>query len=325
MRKFILLLFLIGFYTVSYCQLIKGTIVDAKTKSTIYSASVYFDGTFVGTNSDLNGYFELDASKNSSMPLTISAIGYYSTRLVNYSSGKPLIIQLTPKVYELKEAVVKTKSLRWKRYRNLKLFKEEFLGTTANAFGCEITNENDITFNYDSDKDTLKAFALKPILIKNKALGYSVTYYLDKFEYYKKKRATFFSGNIIFTEYITTEKTLKSCYERRKQTYLGSRMHFIRALWVNDLKANKFTIEDLEYKILNYGDIVSLDDGNRKFIKYPRNLIIERGKATSYIFFLKEYVYFDKTGYFDPAGINWKGDMVDQRIADWLPYEYSTE
>jgi hypothetical protein len=58
MRKFILLFLFINFYIVAYNQVIKGTILDKKTKSPIYFASVYFNGTFVGTHSDQNGYFD---------------------------------------------------------------------------------------------------------------------------------------------------------------------------------------------------------------------------------------------------------------------------
>ncbi len=82
--------------------------------------------------------------------------------------------------------------------------------------------------------DTLKAFALKPILIINKALGYNITYYLDKFEYYKPGNSFFFMGNIIFNE----DSTKKMLYERRrKNAFLGSRMHFFRALWTDDLNS----------------------------------------------------------------------------------------
>ena len=73
----------------------------------------------------------------------------------------------------MNDVVINGKSLARERERNLNLFREAFLGTTANAEECEIINENDITFNYDSDRDTLKAFASKPIIINNMALGYT--------------------------------------------------------------------------------------------------------------------------------------------------------
>jgi len=324
MKKLKLVFLFVILCATAFNQVIKGTIFDQKTDSVICFATVYFNGTFVGTSSDLNGKFRLNISKNVSMPLTISAVGYYSVTLTDFSTSEPLVIYLKPKTYDLSEAVISSKSLERKRRRNLILFKEEFLGITDNAQECEILNEKDITFNYDSDDDTVKAFALKPILVENKALGYKITYYLDKFEYYKRKEATFFSGNIIFQEDATTEETQKHLAEMRKNAYLGSRMHFFRALWSNDLKSNGFTVNNSSYQSLLPKEIV-IQPYNNKYLSYIENLYVDYGKSVSYIHFLKKNVYFDKTGYFDPSGINWKGRMAMQRIADWLPYEYSIE
>jgi hypothetical protein len=143
MIKFIFILLFFNFNIVAYSQVIKGIVLERKTNNPVL-ATIYFSGTFVGTLSDLNGNFELDISKNNSMPLTISSVGYYSITLTDYSKVKPLIIYLTPKVHELKEVVISSKSLARKRNVYLNKFKDVFLGTTYNARNCEIINENDI-------------------------------------------------------------------------------------------------------------------------------------------------------------------------------------
>jgi len=324
MRKYILIILFSNVYLVAYNQLIDGIIMDRETEIPIPFASVYFSGTFAGTTSDQDGNFKIDVSENASMPLTISAVGYYSFSLNDFSIGESFRIYLTPKVHEIAEVVLIGKSLTRDRKKNLKLFKQEFLGTTANARRCEIINDDDITFNYGSDNDTLKAFALNPILISNGALGYSITYYLDKFEYYKKKHTIFFTGNIIFNEDLTSNESLKQFYEkRRKYAYSGSRMHFFRALWADDLKSAKFMIKNSENKDLHYKDIVIQEAFYNKFFRYTENLEIYYSTGLSNIKFLKEQVFFDQDGYFDPSGISWEGEMGRQRIADWLPYEYS--
>jgi hypothetical protein len=178
MRKLMLLFLCVIFYTTAYSQVIKGTILDGHTKNPIMSASIYFNGTFVGTSSDQNGKFELDISNNTSLPLTISSIGYNSVTLKEYAGSERFVISLTPRVYELGEVIIENKKFKKKRRANLKLFKNEFLGTTFNALDCKIINENDITFTYSSDKDTIKAFTSKPIIIHNRSLGYKVTYFL---------------------------------------------------------------------------------------------------------------------------------------------------
>lgn len=332
MNKFILIFLLANFNIVAYNQVIKGTVLEKNTNSPIF-ATIYFNGTFVGTQSDLKGNFELDISKNASMPLTISSIGYYSVTLTDFLTYKPLIVYMTPKVYEMSEVVISSKSLVKRRIANLNLFKKVFLGSTDNARNCKIINENDITFNYANDRDTLKAFASKPILIHNMSLGYKITYYLDKFEYYKKDRTMFYAGSMIFNEDLVSDETHKQLYvERRKDAYLGSRMHFFRALWADDLESAGFRVKNSANINLNYNDIVEHSLTNSlnnhiKFLKYSKSLSILYDTRLTNIDFLKEKVHFDKDGYFDQTGlsIRWEGDMLDKRVGDMLPYTYNIE
>jgi hypothetical protein len=305
---------------------IKVIISDKHTYSKIWLSYVYFNGTFAGTTSDEHGYFELDISKHSSMPITISAIGYYSLTMTNFSVSEPLMVYLTPKVFELSEIVVSARSDPKNRKENLQLFRTAFLGKTANAQKCKIINESDITFDNLPDNDTLKAFASNPIMIENKALGYKITYYLDRFEYYKNSKTILFYGNIIFTEDATMEETKKETIEhRRKYAYLGSRMHFFRALWTDSLASAGFTIKSPATEKLDYKDIIFIDVNGEKYLKNSENLSIRFNKSISNIVFLHENTFFAKNGYFDPLTIGWKGEMAKQRIADWLPYEYTAE
>jgi len=331
MRKLLLLMLFVSFYAVSFNQvIIEGKIFDKKTKERICFATVYLDGSFVGTSSDSNGEFRLNIPHNTYMPLTVSSVGYYSVTLPDFSIDKPIIIHLIPKEYQINEVVVSTKSLVKKRKENLRLFKDTFLGTTENAMNCIITNEQDISFNYDTDRDTLKAFASKPICINNNALGYNVTYYLDKFEYYRKSHSFTYQGNVIFNEDLAGETTDKQLYEtERKSTYLGSKMHFFRALWANDLLSAGFLVKNSSNESLNCQDIVIQEtcklsnalNRNKKYLKYPSNLKILYHSRLSEINFLKPKVKFDEAGFFD-LGIFWDGDMVTRRIGDLLPFEY---
>lgn len=260
------------------------------------------------------------------MPLTISAIGYFSVTLNNLSAEKPLKIYLEPKMFELNEVVVKDKSHARERKEKLTIFRNEFLGTTGNASNCEILNENDIRFIYNADNDTIKAYATKPILINNKALGYKITYYLDKFEYCKQGNSFFFNGNIIFDKDSTTDESKVKYYERkRKNAYIGSRMHFFRALWINDLNSAGFTVRNSANEILRYNKMVFQKNDRTKYLKYYGGLGISlyTKQPTSYIVFLKDEIFFDANGYFDAPGISWEGEMARQRIADLLPFEYT--
>jgi hypothetical protein len=101
MKKFIIFFILANFYLPSYNQLIRGTVRDQNTDIPINYAVIYFNGTFVGTKSDSNGDFELDISKNESMPLTISALGNYSVILTDLAPDRKYQINLVPKIFEL--------------------------------------------------------------------------------------------------------------------------------------------------------------------------------------------------------------------------------
>jgi hypothetical protein len=308
----------------AFSQVIRGRVLEKDSGTPVGFAYLYFSGTFNGTQTDASGNFELDVSKYSNLPLTISAVGYYSNTLNDFSIRKFHTVYLTPKLYMLSEVTVRSKSLARKRYENMRIFKDEFLGKTSNAGSCVILNENDITFNYNTDRDTLKAFALKPILVDNRALGYSITYYLDKFEYIRESKSFNFKGNIVFKEDLSVEAEDKSALEKRRRfAYLGSRMNFFRSMWYNELKSSGFVIRNSNNKVLSYRELVIEHEGN-KYLKYGEPLLISYySRVLSILNFLDDSIYFRSDGYFDPAAATWEGELAIKRIADWLPYEYA--
>jgi hypothetical protein len=118
MRKPILLFLLFNFSTIGQAQVIKGTIQDQQNDSMINSASVYINGTSIGTHSDQYGYFELDISNFGSMPLTISALGYVSSTLSDFPGDRQFVIYLTPKIFELEEVVISSSPSAKAKERN---------------------------------------------------------------------------------------------------------------------------------------------------------------------------------------------------------------
>ncbi|RLD92184.1 MAG: hypothetical protein DRJ13_16825 [Bacteroidetes bacterium] len=316
------LIFLLALLPASaFSQIVKGRIIDIQTRKPVPFAAVYFNGTFVGTTSDQTGNFQINVTSFVSMPLTISAIGYYSYTLTDFSIGGPVVILLAPKIYEIGEVEISGNTAARRRKVNLKAFRNEFLGKTPNARKCEILNEEVISFFYDSNKDTIRAYAMEPIQIQNTALAYEVTYYLDKFEFNKRSTSLFFSGNILFSEDDSTYR--RFTMNKRKRTFLGSRMHFFRALWADELYSTKFTVKSPSGDKLSYEDMVILSPMNTKFMKYPESLVIHYAVKWSKINFKSEFAYFASDGYFDPAEIGWEGEMGKKRIGDSLPYEYN--
>lgn len=323
MKWYIYIFLLTNLHFATYGQVVRGIVLNEQTHDAISDAAVYFAGTFVGTTADVEGNFELDITHHASRPLTISAVGYYSYSLTDFTPGEIDTVYLKPKVYEIGEVVISTKSLERKRKINLNIFRKEFLGTSFNARRCRILNEEDITFNYHDDTDTLKAFASQPILVENKALGYHVTYYLNEFLLIRRSRTIYLTGDIFFNEDMTDLYTDIRTYERRRRyAYTGSCMHFFRSLWANDLGSGNFRIKIPGGADLSCQQVVVKDEDGRKYFTYPEDLEIWYFSNYSHIEFLKEHVFFEQNGYYDPVGILWRGPMSKQRVGDWLPYEY---
>lgn len=208
----------------------------------------------------------------------------------------------------------------------MRVFRDEFIGLTKNAGDCYIMNEGDITFNYQSCKDTLRATARKPLIIVNKSLAYQITYYLENFEYDKIHNTTFFKGNIIFDLDLAATSGQREEYEkRREKAYRGSCQHFFSALWMNRTQVEGFSVQEAQsMQPVSYQDIV-IDVQGKKYFSYHENLEIYFNNFLSTATFRGPGVYFAKDGFFEPEGVLWYGTMSMDRIAEWLPYEYSPQ
>ena len=325
MKQVCLGFLLLSFSQVLSGQILHGRVLDAETQEPIPLASVFFDGTFAGTSTDEQGNFKLDVSKYFSRSLKISAMGYSPYSLENLDPGKSYSILLARDLYEIEELTVVGNVIAKKRKAYMRIFRNEFIGLTTNARRCYIMNEEDITFNYNSDQDTLRAHALKPLEIHNDALGYHLEYHLESFEFVKETQKVSYQGSIVFTFDLAWEGYRSNVFKRRRRyAYTGSCKEFIRTLWQNSLKSSGYSIRNYYTgEALKYKDVVTQDSLGKKYLKYPGNLDIHYYNYISRISFLKEEAFFDQDGFFDPAAIMWSGKMAAQRIADFLPYEYS--
>jgi hypothetical protein len=338
-RKLLVALFCICISTTIQSQIIKGTILDAVSKKPVFYATAYINGSFVATYSDEKGEFELDITGYSSMPLIISALGYFSLTVNEIPKGNKLDIYLKPRVFELDEILVTSsggRKSRRQRAENLKLFRDIFIGETINSRRCEISNEDDIRFQFSSNKDTMTVYSVNPLVINNNGLGYTVTYFLDRFEYCISDMLLDMAGNILFKEDISAKNREKRMFEKRRiRAYIGSRMHFFRALYENKLGDEGFTMRD-SLMVLTYEEASGIKDTTGsddlpKIVLYKRRVpeayfVDHSSEAiSSRILLRKQFFIFKKNGYFDGTAVIWEGEMAKQRIGDWLPYEYKPE
>ncbi len=80
-----------------HSQLLNGTVYD-ENKQTIPGASVYLDGTSIGTVTDDNGNYKLAVANKINTILVASFIGYESYFVQNPFENPTVKIQLVPKI-----------------------------------------------------------------------------------------------------------------------------------------------------------------------------------------------------------------------------------
>jgi hypothetical protein len=105
-----MLSFLLSCGFVNSQVMVKGQIIDSKTKHGIKYASVLKEGTNIGCICDSNGYFALHNLNTTPDSLTISCVGYESKRIYkNYlEKSDNQIIELELKLINLDEVTIKS-------------------------------------------------------------------------------------------------------------------------------------------------------------------------------------------------------------------------
>lgn len=230
---------------------IQGQVIDGKTKNAIEGASVFLEGTSIGTSTSTNGSFQLTLNVQGFNKLVVTHLGYapYTIHVSQIKAGEPFIITLKEKDVELKEVSVVSRDVN--RPENLRLFSKALLGTSSAGMDCKIINPEVIGFRreYDANKKLiLKATADAPILIENKTLGYLIEY--TSVDFTLSSTQVSFYGYPYFKELTGKNgQTTKKILNARKKAYNGSTMHFFRSLFKDSLVSEGFVVNQI--KILN--------------------------------------------------------------------------
>ena len=108
-KKYIFIAF--GFILLSSASLhaqtiVKGQVVDSRTKEPVTGASVVFKSTVVGANSDINGHFTLESPKKLPVTLVVSFVGYKPQEIEIYDTEEAIIVPLVEDFNLLNEVVI---------------------------------------------------------------------------------------------------------------------------------------------------------------------------------------------------------------------------
>lgn len=307
----------------SYAQTVAGRVFRDSSNVPIANASVYYGGTMHGTITDGQGKFDL-VVKQQAIPIIVSCIGYYSSK-VYYLPGQPLIVHLKPKPELLKAVTIRPDGMD--RSKEIEIFVREFIGISENARSCTIANIDDINLFYDKRTNVLTANCDKPIIIKNKRLGYTITYYLDECTI-RPKLSVLFAGNYIFKDNITiADKSWPKIQRNREDAYAGSRMQFIRALWNQDVKKTVFKIYNRFFERIPEDSILVRDSIRQKYVHLRNHIFVVNSddpRKKNSLVQSEKFTFIDKDGYYGP-GLIWSGLLGQQRIGDLLPFDYQSK
>jgi hypothetical protein len=224
---------------------LQGKVVETTGTAGIAGASVFLSNTSIGTSTNNAGEFELEIPAGK-YELVVSCIGYERS-IISLPGQSPghLKIELKPKSNQLNDVVVTSyEKDGWNKWG--KFFLESFIGTSEYAADCVIKNTRDIKFRNDKNDRKLYAFSHEPLIIVNKALGYTLQYELQTFEYDFRRRYLVFVGYPLFKEMKGRKGQERRWQENRQRVYEGSMMHFMRALCTKQVDTAGFEIHHLK-------------------------------------------------------------------------------
>jgi hypothetical protein len=219
---------------------VTGQIVDRETGESLPGASIYIPSTSIGVSSNNNGFFDLSTSLPSPFQVNISFMGYNTVAIQIDESKLDVKIELDQKTLMMKEVEVEaTKEYHWRD------FIESFLGRSSFSRACKIENPEDVIIYFDKDINRLEAYAQKPIIIKNEALGYRISYWLELFVYDYETNISTVLGYPQFEDLILKKPwpwTSKKWERNRKSSYLGSMNHFVKSVYHGTSKQEGYQI-----------------------------------------------------------------------------------
>jgi len=245
MNKPFFLLIAIFTYIVSFAQgTISGTVVDAETRQALEGASVFAQNTTKGTMTDKEGNFRLYLAKGG-YEINITFTGYASRTInLEVTGDRSFNLELQKGDNTLGEVIIKNTNEvpdGWEKYGDF--FVKHFIGATPNSDSCLLLNPQALKFLYFKRNDRLKVLATEPLQIQNNSLGYNLRYELDSFVHFFKTDMNSYRGKCLYLPLEGDSMQQIAWQKARRETYDGSRLHFLRSYYDSTLAKEGFTVD----------------------------------------------------------------------------------
>jgi hypothetical protein len=329
-----------------------GSVVE-KGSTAIPGASVFIEGTTMGTQADANGLYTLKNIPAGRYRLVASLVGYVPKMVFIEVPAKITVYNFTLEEDNktLDEVrVVGSQDKKWEK--QFRAFEKGFLGESYNHKEVYITNKEVVDFT--DNEDAFIAKASKPLQIVNKTHGYKVTYFMDNFE--KTSSLTSFKGLASFEKLVPEDSKQERGWKRnREEAYEGSMKHFLKALVNNRLEEEGFNAFLLKPEYLNnLRRGLFFDRNNERHIafkgpdligvvseeglttmnwKIPMEIVYNKKRVARPIFMDAPYPYTilipkgpiqvtNQGDLMNPYSIEMRGEMSKIGMADLLPLDF---
>src|SRR5690606_12732663 len=206
---------------------LNGRVTDKESGLPIQGISVYINNTTYSTQTAEDGTFRLTNIPLSNFELSFSAVNYETRTLIIDAGNIPALgIQMQKNTAILNEVVVTAAAEKagWAEFGST--FTRDFLSYSLFSRSCEITNHQALRFRRNKKDNTLKALSREPLKIKNQALGYELTYWLEEYEHRFTTQTVFYKGAVHFTEMKGNKRKNNLWNRNRNIAYYGSLTHF---------------------------------------------------------------------------------------------------
>ena len=225
-----------------------GSVVE-KGSTAIPGASVFIEGTTMGTQANANGLYTLRNIPAGRYRLVASLVGYVPKMIFIEVPGKITVYNFTLEEDNKTLAEVRVVGSQDKTWeKQFRAFERGFIGESYDRKEVYITNREVVDFT--ENKEVFTAVASQPLQIINKSLGYKITYFMYNFE--RTNSLTSFKGLASFQELVPEDTRQERRWNRnRVEAYEGSIKHFLKSLVDNRLEEEGFNAFLLKPEYLN--------------------------------------------------------------------------
>lgn len=206
---------------------VAGVVTDAETGEPLPGAHVFVSGTLRGDAADRAGRFGFRVVPGPAL-VTATMLGYGTAsteRLLQPGDTLALGFWLTPQPLALGAVeVVDRQDEAWRR--TLQTFRPVFLGGSSRA--DETALQNPEVLHLALEDGTLRARTEAPLVVRNLALGYEITFH--DLDFAATGTAWGWDATIAFRDLCAEWPCAPVIVEERERAYAGSVQHFLDAL-----------------------------------------------------------------------------------------------